>query len=72
MLQRSRLGAGSILAAGSVLGEGREIPPGVMAAGVPAVVKKEIDEDNARWISGPALHYQENQLRYRKGLRLPD
>ena len=40
MLQRSRLGAGSMLAAGAVLREGIEIPPGHMAAGVPATVKK--------------------------------
>lgn len=69
MLQRSRLGAGSILAAGAVLGEGQEIPPGVMAAGVPAVVKKAISEGNAHWAGGAALHYQANQRRYRKGLR---
>jgi len=43
MLQRSRLGAGSMLAAGAVLGEGREVPPGHLAAGVPASVRKELD-----------------------------
>src|SRR4030088_21150 len=42
MLQRSRLGAGSMLAAGSVLGEGKEIPRGVLEAGVPAIVKKSL------------------------------
>ena len=39
MLQRSRLGAGSMLATGAVLQEGVQIPPGHMAAGVPATVK---------------------------------
>src|SRR5213076_3361916 len=43
MLQRSRLGKGSMLAAGSVLREGSEVPPGHLAAGVPASVKKELD-----------------------------
>src|SRR5205085_12646762 len=36
MLQRSRLGVGAMLAAGSVLSEGREVPSGHLAAGVPA------------------------------------
>src|ERR1700686_3864318 len=40
MRQRSRLGAGSMLAAGAVLTEEKEIPPGHLAAGVPATVKK--------------------------------
>src|ERR1700680_4796949 len=43
MLQRSRLGAGSMLAAGALLAEGSEVPPGHMAAGVPAIVKKPLD-----------------------------
>ena len=43
MLQRSRLGAGSMLAAGAVLREGSEVPPGHLAAGVPASVRKELD-----------------------------
>ncbi|WP_420642902.1 gamma carbonic anhydrase family protein [Candidatus Leptofilum sp.] len=36
--------AGSLVAAGSVVGENRHIPPHVLVAGVPAVVKRELDE----------------------------
>ena len=43
VLQRARVGAGSLLAAGAVVPEGREIPPGVLAAGVPAEVKRSLD-----------------------------
>ena len=70
MLQRSRLGSRSVLAAGSVLSEGSEVPAGHLAAGVPAKVKKEISGSAARWVEGPALHYQANARRFREGLRL--
>lgn len=72
MLQRSRLGAGSLLAAGAVLAEGREVPPGHLAAGVPAEVKKPLSGSSARWVEGPAEHYQANARRFRQSLRAPD
>ena len=43
VLQGARVGAGALVAAGSVVREGQEIPAGVVAAGVPAVVKKAVD-----------------------------
>jgi carbonic anhydrase/acetyltransferase-like protein (isoleucine patch superfamily) len=72
MLQRSRLGAGSMLAAGAVLSEGAQVPPGHLAAGVPAAVKKPLGGSSASWTEGSAQHYRENALRYRRGLRPPD
>ncbi|HVB77517.1 MAG TPA: gamma carbonic anhydrase family protein [Candidatus Nitrosotalea sp.] len=72
MLQRSRLGTGSMLAAGSVLTEGQEVPPGMLAAGVPALVKKPLSGSSARWASEPAQRYRENRLRYQRGLRPVD
>lgn len=72
MLQRTRLGAGAMLAAGSVLGEGKEVPPGMLAAGVPAEVKKELSGSSADWVTRPAAHYRELAAQYREGLRPPD
>jgi len=69
MLQRSRLGRGSLLAAGSVLAEWQEVPAGMLAAGVPAVVKKELSGSSADWVIGPAGHYQENARKFREHLR---
>jgi carbonic anhydrase/acetyltransferase-like protein (isoleucine patch superfamily) len=68
MLQRSRLGAGSVLAAGSVLREGQEIPPGSLAAGVPAQVKKQVSGGSSRWVDEPAGAYRRLAVRYRNGL----
>jgi carbonic anhydrase/acetyltransferase-like protein (isoleucine patch superfamily) len=69
MLQRSRLGAASMLAAGAVLQEGTEIPAGHMAAGVPAIVKKQLDGSSDTWVGVTAKHYQDRAIRYRAELR---
>jgi carbonic anhydrase/acetyltransferase-like protein (isoleucine patch superfamily) len=64
VLQRARVGAGALIAAGSVVREGQEIPSGVVAAGVPAVVKKEIDGSSRRWVEHAAREYRELRRRY--------
>lgn len=69
MLQRTRLGAGSMLAAGAVLTEGQEVPPGHMAAGVPARVKKPLEGSSSNWVGTTAQHYRDRAMRYRAHLR---
>jgi len=72
MLQRSRLGAGSLLAAGAVLREGSEIPPGHLAAGVPAIVKKPLGGSSDRWVGMAAQAYQNRAVLYREKLKPVD
>lgn len=43
VLERSRIGEGSVVAAGCVVTEGFEVPPRSLVAGVPGVVKKELE-----------------------------
>ena len=69
MLQRSRLGKGSMLAAGAVLQEGTHVPAGHLAAGVPAVVKKQLGGSSDNWVGTSARHYQERAVRYRTELK---
>jgi carbonic anhydrase/acetyltransferase-like protein (isoleucine patch superfamily) len=69
MLQRSRLGAGAVLAAGGLLQEGQEVPSGYLAAGVPAEVKKQLGGSSAEWVAIAAQHYQERAVKYRAGLK---
>jgi carbonic anhydrase/acetyltransferase-like protein (isoleucine patch superfamily) len=64
VLQRARVGAGALVAAGSVVREGQEIPAGVVAVGVPAVVKKEVDGSSRRWVATAAAEYRELRRRY--------
>jgi carbonic anhydrase/acetyltransferase-like protein (isoleucine patch superfamily) len=69
MLQRSRLGKGSMLAAGAVLLEATHIPAGHLAAGVPAIVKKQLGGSSDDWVGTAARHYQERAVRYRTELK---
>jgi carbonic anhydrase/acetyltransferase-like protein (isoleucine patch superfamily) len=64
VLQRARVGAGALVAAGSVVREGQEIPAGVVAAGVPAVVKKEVDGSSRGWVETAAAEYRALRRRY--------
>jgi carbonic anhydrase/acetyltransferase-like protein (isoleucine patch superfamily) len=64
VLQGARVGAGALVAAGSVVREGFEIPPRMLAAGVPAVLKKEVDGSSRRWVETAAAEYRELRRRY--------
>jgi carbonic anhydrase/acetyltransferase-like protein (isoleucine patch superfamily) len=68
VLQRARVGAGALVGAGSVVREGQEIPAGALAAGVPAVVKKEVDGSSRQWVETAAAEYRELRRRYLDGL----
>ena len=64
VLQRATVGANALVAAGAVVGEGMEIPDGVLAAGVPATVKKQLAGSSQRWARTAAREYQSKRLRY--------
>ena len=64
VLQRARVGTRALVAAGAVVGEGVEIPAGMLAAGVPATVKKALGGSSERWVERAALEYQRKRLRY--------
>jgi carbonic anhydrase/acetyltransferase-like protein (isoleucine patch superfamily) len=64
VLQRARVGARALIAAGAVVGEGVEIPGGMLAAGVPAKVRKALAGSSQRWVETAAIAYQSQRLRY--------
>src|SRR3954468_24531045 len=64
VLQRARVGARSVLAAGAVLSERRAVGPGMLAAGVPAVEKKPLSGAARGWSETAAAEYQEYRRRY--------
>jgi len=68
VLQGARVGAGALVAAGSVVREGQEIPPRSLAAGVPAVVKREVDGSSRRWVDTAAAEYRQLRRRYLEDL----
>ena len=64
VLQRASVGEQALVAAGAVVGEGVEIPAGMLAAGVPARVKKPLDGSSKHWVETAAREYQAKRLRY--------
>lgn len=64
ILQDAVIGARSLVAAGAVVLEKTEVPPGSLVAGVPAKVRKALEGSAARWIARGGDHYVELSRRY--------
>lgn len=64
VLNRARVGRRAMLAAGSVVREGGEILSEVLAAGVPAQVKKSLEGSSSEWVEMAAREYQSLRLKY--------
>ena len=70
VLDGARIGAGSLVAAQSLVQPGAVIPPGVLAAGAPAVVKREIAGTPAEiWVKVNPTHYPELARKHIAGMR---
>lgn len=70
VLDGARIGAGSMVAAMSLVQPGVQIPPGVLAAGVPAQVRKELAGTQAEhWVKLNPLYYPELAKRHIAGMK---
>ena len=70
VLDGARIGAGSLVAALSLVQPGVQIPPGVLAAGVPAVVKRPIAGTPAEmWVKLNPTYYPALAQKHITGLR---
>ncbi|WP_280265752.1 gamma carbonic anhydrase family protein [Nocardia wallacei] len=73
VLDMARIGAGSMVAAHSLVQPGAEIPEGVLAAGSPAEVKRPLAGTQAEgWVKLNPGFYAELARRHRKGLSAID
>jgi len=70
VLQRARVGAGAMLAAGAVVPERMTVSPGVLAAGVPARERKRLSGSALRWTETAADEYQSFSRRYMTASRV--
>ncbi len=68
LLNRSLIRSGAFVAAGALVLEGQEIPAGMLAAGVPAKVRGELDEVGRERVRLNAIQYQELAERHRAAL----
>ena len=64
VLQHARVRSRALVAAGSVVPERAEIPGGVLVAGVPAALKKQLSGSAERWTTSAVDEYQEYRKRY--------
>lgn len=64
VLNRARVGERAMLAAGSVVRQDDDIPPEVLAVGVPAQVRKDLTEAAFERMKEAAHEYQALRLRY--------
>ena len=70
VLDGARIGARSMVAAHSLVAADAVIPPGVLAAGSPAVVKRPIDGTPAEfWVRTNPGAYRDLAVRHRLGVR---
>ncbi len=67
LLNKVKVGAGSVVGAGSLLLEGMEVPPGSLAVGSPARVIRAVDDSARARIDRAWRHYVENARRHRAG-----
>jgi len=67
LLNRVRVGAGSIIGAGAVVTEGMQIPPGSLVLGVPAKVVRTLDAEQQAGIRANAARYAELKEHHRRG-----
>ena len=57
MLNGAVVGSNSLIAAGSVVLEGQQVPEGVLAAGAPAKVKRQLEGNSKTWLDVGADAY---------------
>ncbi len=65
VLDGARVGTKALIAAGSVVREHQEIPPGVLAAGVPAKIKGPVSETARQQILNASADYQKMANNYK-------
>jgi carbonic anhydrase/acetyltransferase-like protein (isoleucine patch superfamily) len=64
LLDQSMVGDRCIIGAGALVTPGTKIPPGHLAVGSPARVKRPLSEEELSWLSESAAHYVELVAKY--------
>lgn len=68
IMNNASVGPETIIGAGSLIPEGKEIPGGVLALGMPARVVRPLTDEEKTMIRWSADHYVKNAARFRRGL----
>jgi carbonic anhydrase/acetyltransferase-like protein (isoleucine patch superfamily) len=68
VLGRARVGAGTLIAAGTVVLPGTAVPAGVLMAGVPGRIVRELTDADRQTFADTAAHYVERSARHRAAI----
>ncbi len=68
LLNRARIGTGSLIGACALITEGKVVPPGSLVMGSPGKVIRALDDEARARLLGSAKFYQDNARRFAKGL----
>ncbi len=66
---RARIGRHSLVGAGALVTEGKELPDGSLIVGSPAKVVRALTPQELEGLQRSAAHYRENARRFRAGLK---
>ena len=69
MLHGCTIGDNSLIGAGALITENKEIPDGSLVMGVPGKIVRPLDDEAIESLRASARHYQENMRRFRSELR---
>lgn len=69
VLNGAQIGRNCLIGACALVTEGKVIPDGSLVMGAPAKVVRQLDEAAIAGLRASALHYQQNALRFRSGLK---
>lgn len=69
VLNRATVGRGSVIGANALVLEDSDVPPGSLAVGVPARIRRIDAAEQAEWIDFAVREYVDNSKRYAGGLR---
>lgn len=67
LLNRVRVGTGSVIGAGALLPEGMEVPPGSLVLGIPGRVVRQVDAELTQRIRTTWEHYVGQARRHKAG-----
>lgn len=68
ILNNTKIGRSCLIAAKTMLGEGKEIPDNSLVMGAPGKVVRQITREQAAGMAAGAQHYVDNWRRYKNGL----
>lgn len=69
VLNRAQVGTGAVVAALALVREDTDVPPGSLAAGVPATIRQGAGASQRDWIAEAVKAYTDLAGQYRAGLR---